>query len=121
MGSTTDSLSFGLLDSDLLADAQRMSIAYTAIHAFENTVRKLVIKAMAESHGESWWTKVPERIQKTVKTRMEEDARFRWHGARGSTEINYCDFGDLSSIIVTNWSMFEPVVANMEWAKAVIN
>lgn len=115
------SLSFDLLDTDLLADAQRMSIVYTAVHAFENSVRRYVIRAMAESHGEGWWGKVPERIQKTVKTRMEEDAKFRWHGARGSTEINYCDFGDLSSIIVTNWTVFEPVVANMEWAKGVLS
>ncbi len=75
---------------------------------------------MAERHGSGWWPKVPERIQKTVKTRMEEDAKFRWHGARGITEINYCDFGDLSSIIITNWEVFEDVVANLEWAKAVL-
>lgn len=115
------SLSFDLLDVELLADAQRMAVVYSAIHAFENGVRRYVIRAMAEVHGESWWSKVPERIQKTVKTRMEEDAKFRWHGARGSTEINYCDFGDLSSIIVTNWAVFEPVVANMEWAKGVLS
>jgi hypothetical protein len=115
------SLSFDMLDSDLLADAHRMSIVYTAIHSFENMVRKFVIKAMAEAHGEGWWAKVPERIQKTVKSRMEEDAKFRWHGARGSSEINYCDFSDLSSMIVTNWAVFEPVVANLEWAKAVLN
>jgi hypothetical protein len=114
-------LSFDLLDPDLLADAQRMATVYTAIHTFENMVRKLVIKAMAEQHGEIWCTKAPERIQRMVRTRMEEDARFRWHGARGTTEINYCDFGDLSSIIVTNWEVFEPVIANMEWAKAVLN
>jgi hypothetical protein len=30
-------------------------------------------------------------------------------------------FGDLSSIIVTNWAEFEPVIANMEWAKAALN
>ncbi|MCI0356954.1 MAG: hypothetical protein L0211_00520 [Planctomycetaceae bacterium] len=114
-------LSFDLLDPDSLADAQRMSTVYTAVHAFENMVRKLVVKAMAESHGEGWWSKVPERIQKMVKSRMEEDAKFRWHGARGSTEINYCDFGDLSSIIVTNWDVFEPVIANMEWAKGVLS
>jgi Swt1-like HEPN len=114
-------LSFDLLDPELLADAQRMSVVYTAIHAFENTVRKLVIKAMAESNGAGWWSKVPERIQKSVTTRMQEDAKFRWHGARGTTEINYCDFGDLSSIMVTNWSVFEPVVANLEWAKAVLS
>lgn len=120
-GQAQHTLSFDLLDPDLLADAQRMSMAYTAIHAFENTIRKLVIKAMAESHGENWWSKVPERIQKTVKSRMEEDAKFRWHGTRGSTQINYCDFGDLSSIIVTNWTVFEPVVSNMEWAKSVLS
>ena len=56
-----------------------------------------------------------------VKTRMEEDAKFRWHSSRGGTEITYCDFGDLSAIIVTNWPVFEPVIANMEWAKAVLN
>ncbi len=113
-------LSFDLLDPDLLADAQRMSLIYTAIHCFENMVRQLVMKAMAERHGPGWWSKVPDRIQKTARTRIEEDAKFRWHGARGSSEINYCDFGDLSSIIVTNWEVFEDVIANMEWAKAVL-
>lgn len=98
-----------------------MSIVYAAIHAFENAVRQTVTKAMAEAHGEKWWDKVPERIRKTSKTRMEEDAKFRWHGARGATEINYCDFGDLSSIIVTNWTLFDDLLGNMEWAKATLN
>ena len=48
------------------------------------------------------------------------DAKFKWHGRRGTTEISYCDFGDLSSIIVTNWTLFEDVLANMEWAKQVL-
>jgi hypothetical protein len=115
------SLSYDFLDADLLAEAQRMSVVYAAVHAFENTLRAMVTKAMAEKHGEAWWEKVPERIRKTSKSRMEEDAKFRWHGARGSTEINYCDFGDLSSIIVTNWEVFEDVLGNMEWAKATLN
>jgi hypothetical protein len=84
-------------------------------------VRKLVIKGMAERHGETWWEKVPEKIRKTVKTRMDEDAKFRWHGSRGSTEINYCDFGDLSSIINVNWDVFTDVVSNLEWAKGVLS
>lgn len=114
-------MSFDLMDPDLLADAHRMSLVYTAIHSFENTVRQLVMKAMAEQSGEAWWDKVPERIRKMVKSRMEEDAKFRWHGTRGTTEINYCDFGDLSSIIVTNWPVFEDVISDLEWAKAVLN
>ncbi len=115
------SLSYEFLDPDLLAEAQRMSVVYAAIHAFENTVRLTVTKAMAETHGEKWWDRVPERIRKTSKTRMEEDAKFRWHGARGATEINYCDFSDLSSIIVTNWTVFDDLLGNMEWAKATLN
>lgn len=114
------SLSFDFLDSQLLAEGQRMSIVYAAVHAFENSVRALVTKAMTEKYGATWWTKVPERIQKISKSRMEEDARFRWHSARGTAEINYCDFGDLSSVIVTNWEVFEDLLGNMEWAKAIL-
>jgi hypothetical protein len=114
------SLSFDFLDLQLLAEAQRMSVVYAAIHAFENGVRLLVVKAMSEEHGATWWEKVPERIQKSSKSRMEEDSKFRWHGARGASEVNYCDFGDLSSIIVTNWPVFEDLLGNMEWAKATL-
>ena len=98
-----------------------MSVVYAAVHAFENTVRAMVVKAMTEKFGLNWWAKVPEKIQKTSKSRMEEDAKFRWHGARGTSEVNYCDFGNLSSIIVTNWAVFENLLGNMEWAKATLD
>jgi hypothetical protein len=114
-------LSFEFLDADLLVAAQQMAVVYAALHAFENSVRVLVTKAMAEEHGDNWWDKVPERIRKSSKTRMEEDAKFRWHGARGAAEINYCDFGDLASIIVTNWGVFEDLLGNLEWAKTILN
>jgi hypothetical protein len=52
---------------------------------------------------------------------MEDDATFRWHGRRGESEITYCDFGDLSSIIVTSWAVFEDVVGNTEWAKQLLS
>lgn len=114
-------LSYDFLDTEVLNEALRMSSVYAAIHAFENTIRTMVTKIMAEKYGESWWEKVPERIRKTSKSRMEEDAKFRWHGARGASDINYCDFSDLSSIIVTNWEAFEDLLGNMEWAKAILN
>jgi hypothetical protein len=115
------SLSFEMLDSDFLADADRMAVVYTAVHAFENTVRELVKKAMAESHGAAWWSNVPQRVQAKAKSRMEEDAKFKWHGTRGASEIMYCDFGDLSSIIITNWPQFESILTDMEWAKSLLN
>lgn len=116
-----EALSYEMLDDDALADAQRMALVYTAIHAFENSVRQLVQKTLMDVHAEKWWEKVPERINKKVVSRMEEDAKFRWHGTRGGAEITYCDFGDLSSIIVTNWQEFEDILTNMEWSKALLN
>ncbi len=114
-------LSFEMLDNELMADAQKMAIIYTAIHAFENMVRELVKKGMVEKHKEEWWGKISERIKKKATKRMEDEAKFRWHGARGGTEIEYCDFGDLSSVIVANWPVFEEILVDMEWAKSLLS
>jgi hypothetical protein len=114
-------LSFELLDDGRLASAERMSIIYCAIHAFENSVRHFVSTGMAEAHDEEWWNEVPEKVRKKVKTRMEDEAKFRWHGARGGADIEYCDFGDLASIIGSNWPAFEPVLVDLEWVKATLS
>ena len=114
-------LSFEMLDDDNIQKARQMSIVYIALHSFENSVRELVKSAMAEKFLETWWEKVPERIKSKVKTRQEEDSKFRWHGSRGTEEIMYCDFGDLSSIIVVNWDLFKDILADMEWTKAVLS
>jgi hypothetical protein len=115
-----EKLSLDMLDHEAIASAQRMALVYTAVHAFENTVRDFVRSAMIEMHKEEWWSKVPAKIQTKAKTRIEEEAKFRWHGARGGAEIDYCDFGDLSSIIVTQWDMFKDVLVDLEWAKSLL-
>ncbi len=114
-------LGFELLDAERVASAERMALIYTAIHAFENTVRHYVSRAMAEQYQEEWWAKVPAKVQSRAKARIEDEARFRWHGARGGAEVEYCDFGDLSSIIVVNWSVFEDILVDMEWVKATLS
>ncbi|MCH7960326.1 MAG: hypothetical protein IID08_09350 [Candidatus Hydrogenedentes bacterium] len=114
-------LSFELLDAEQLASAERMAIIYSAIHAFENSVRHFVAAGMAEMYEEEWWSKVPTKVQSKVKQRIEDEARFRWHGARGGSDIEYCDFGDLSSIIVNNWTVFEDLLNDMEWTKSTLS
>jgi hypothetical protein len=110
-----------MLDEEAIASAQRMALVYTAIHAFENVVRAFVRSAMVDHYKEDWWAQVPAKIQAKAKTRMEEEAKFRWHGARGGAEIEYCDFGDLSSIVVTQWDIFKDVLVDMEWAKSLLS
>jgi len=114
-------LAYELLDNDLLISAQQMAVVYTAIHTFENMVRELVKKAMAEKFEENWWSEVPRKIRDKTSKRMTDEAKFKWHGSRGGSEIEYCDFGDLSSVIVTKWEVFEDILVDMEWTKSVLS
>ncbi|MCK8485214.1 Swt1 family HEPN domain-containing protein [Aliiroseovarius sp. S2029] len=116
-----EKLSYDMLEDSSLVSAKRMSLVYTAIHAFENMVRDYVKSTLIDAHREAWWEKVPEKIKKKVNTRMEDDAKFKWHGTRGGSEMEYCDFGDLSSIIVVNREDFELTLSDIEWAKSVLS
>ena len=109
-----------MLENDALVQAQRMAMVYTAIHAFENTVRSFVRSTLLEAHEGDWWNKVPDKIQKKVSTRMGDDSKFRWHGTRGGSEIEYCDFGDLAAIITVNWDDFELSLSDREWMKSLL-
>jgi hypothetical protein len=113
-------LSYEMLDDDSVVAAKRMALVYTAIHAFENMVREFVKGVMLENYEEEWWEKVQEKIKKKVKSRMDEDTKFKWHGSRGGAEIEYCDFGDLSSIIIVQWDIFEVILTDREWVKSVL-
>ncbi len=113
-------LSYEMLDEEAIIVARRMAFVYTAIHSFENMVRSFVKTAMFEKYKESWWKKVSTKIDKKVKTRMDDDAKFKWHGSRGGAQIEYCDFGDLSSIIIVNWDVFELTLHDSEWVKSVL-
>ncbi|MCB9453062.1 MAG: hypothetical protein H6672_16620 [Anaerolineaceae bacterium] len=114
------SLNFDLLDQEILTDAQRMSHVYIAIHALENMIRSYVSKTLFDEYGESWWEKVPEKIQKIVAARMSEDEKLRWHSSRGKSEIMYSDFGDLQSIVYANWPLFSDTLLSHEWMKQVL-
>lgn len=116
-------LSIEELEDDLVIQAQKMAIVYTAICAFENTVRRFVSKKLLENKGENWWEEcVSEKIRKKAESRRDEESKIRWHTPRGDSIINYTEFGDLISIIrnIDNWVYFEPHISSIEWADQII-
>jgi thymidylate synthase len=114
-------LSLGLLDENFVLSARKMSIVYTAIFAFENSIREFIKKTLIEDKGDNWWEEsVSERIRKKAESRQEEENKIRWHKPRGDSLINYTEFGDLTSIISINWSLFEPHLQSLEWVKQII-
>jgi len=115
-------LSVELLDEQLVLSAKRMAAIYTAIAAFENSVRKLILTLLLEEVGESWWEKcVSERIRKKAETRRREEEKIRWHTQRGQDLLNYTELGDLANIIRNNWDRFEPYIRSAEWATSLFD
>ena len=115
-------LGIELLDESAVASAERMAVVYTAIAAFENSVRKLVVAVLAEQLGESWWDNaVSVKIRNRAEARRADEETVKWHGPRGEALINYTDLSDLGTIIRSNFKRFEPYIPTIEWANSIFS
>ncbi len=120
---TSERLGIPLLDEELVNKARRMSVVYTVICAFENTVREFVSKKLSEEKGKKWWdTCVKNEIKQKAESRKNSENEYRWLTQRGKSMIYYTDFGDLISIMSKkeNWVFFEPHIINVDWAQQII-
>jgi hypothetical protein len=110
------------LDEQRVNAARAMAVIYTAIAAFENSVRELISKTLLEAVGENWWaTAVSEKIQKAAAARMAEEEKIRWHAQRGADPIQYTMLPNLINIIRQNFAHFEPFIHNVDWAANIFD
>lgn len=117
-----DALSFELFDDDLLTQARLMSTVYTAIAAFEMSVRRFVKKVLMDTYGEDWWDKgVSKKIRDFVDSRRTEEEKIKWHGVRGDDLLSYTELGHLPQIMQQNWEHFEAYVPRADWALAMFS
>lgn len=116
-------LGISLMDEELVAKSRKMSVVYTAICAFENSVRDFISKKLLEEKGENWWDLcVSNKVRTDANNRKESEKDVRWLTPRGNSMIHYTEFGDLISIMgkPENWKFFEVHVRNIDWAKQII-
>lgn len=117
-----DRLPFDQMDEELSTLSKRMATVYCILNVFENTVRKFVTKKLQESFQESWWEKgVGETIRKKAESRKKEEEKTKWHSQRGDDYINYIEFGDLISIMIKNFQLFEPHIQSIDWARSILS
>jgi len=117
-------LGLPLMDEDLVVKSKRMAVVYTAICAFENSVREFIAKKLLEEKGENWWELcVKKEIRTNADNRKKSEKDVRWLTARGDSMIYYTEFGDLISIMAKpeNWKFFEVHIGNIDWAKQIIS
>lgn len=115
-------LGVDVLDSEFVRSAERMSLVYVTVAAFENSARDLVTKVLLESDGEDWWQAcVSERIKTDARRRMEAEQQVRWHVQRGGQPINFTMLPNLANIIANNIDKFEAYLPDIEWVKSVFD
>jgi len=118
-----DRLAIALLDEELVKSSRKMAVVYTAICAFENSVRDFISKKLLEERGENWWELcVKAEIRKKAEDRKKADKEVRWLAQRGDSMIHFTEFGDLIAIMARpeNWTFFEPHIGSVDWAKQII-
>ncbi|HVU87715.1 MAG TPA: Swt1 family HEPN domain-containing protein [Pirellulales bacterium] len=120
IGAVATRLPFDLLEEQIVQRAKEMAVVFSAITAFENSVRAFVEKRLLEEIGDDWWTKcVPEKRRQKAESRRDEENKIRWHAKRGSSLLEYTDIEDLSAIFTTNQDVFLPIVQSIDWVKNI--
>lgn len=120
---TSKRLGIPLMDEGFVAKSRKMATVYTAICAFENSIREFIEKKLLEEKGEKWWELcVKKEIRTNAENRKKAEKDVRWLTPRGNSLIYYTEFGDLISIMAKpeNWKLFEVHIGNIDWAKQII-
>lgn len=115
-------LALSFIDDEFQVPAREMSAIYIAIAAFENSVRSLVKKVLIEEFKADWWEKgVSEGIRKKAESRQQEEQTIKWHANRGDDPMCFIDFGQLNSIMVSNWKLFENLIRRQTWMQHIFD
>jgi hypothetical protein len=114
-------VSLDYLDTDLVADAQKMAGVYVAIASFENMLRGILSNVLLEERGESWWASdsISSEIRKKAEKKQADEGQNRWHTPRGLNPVYFTELKDLVSIICNpnNWPYFENLFGDPDWVR----
>lgn len=98
-------------------EALAMARLYALLHCFENEVRALIRETLAENEGPSWQEKLPQKVKKNAESRQATAVADTWLEGEKSDVLGFVDFGDLASVIIEKWNLFESIMPSQHWLK----
>ncbi|MBQ8680293.1 MAG: hypothetical protein IJ530_11090 [Treponema sp.] len=105
-------------------DAHKMSIYYDLFYCLERTVREIVSQTLSQSvnDADDWWnlTNIPENIKNDVENRIQRE-KDSGVTIRSENELDYTTFGELSTIISSNWTLFGSIFSSKKAVEKVMN
>ncbi len=107
-GPRVEDVYYPQFEASVRTEAETMAEHYELFYCLEKAIRALVSDTIeAAEKKEHWWSssRIPEAIQKEVKIRIDREIDTGMT-RRSSDELDYTTFGELASIITSNWDIF---------------
>lgn len=98
-------------------NALEMARLYAVLHCFENEVRALIRETLEEEEGTNWVEKLPKKIKEFAEGRQNTALEDSWLEGEKSNLLGFVDFGQLASIIIEKWTLFENIIPSQHWLK----
>ncbi len=109
-----------ILNHDLIQKGKTMSEVYLYLYCIENSLRIFIEKVLKEKYGENYFNNVSEGIKRKITERKNNEEKNKWLSLRGSSDLFYLDFRELSAIIRSNWELFEKYFPTQDWIASKI-
>lgn len=104
------------------AEASEMAKHYELFYCLEKSIRKLISETLEDSKGADWWNSgaIPQEVMESVRKNMSNEAD-SGVSIRSEEQIDYTTFGELSKIIISNWTLFEPIFTTRSAVQRVLS
>jgi len=109
-----------ILNTDLIQKGKSMSEVYLYLYCIENSMRVFIDKILVEKYGENYSNNLSEGLKRKITERKNNEEKNKWLSLRGSSDLFYLDFKELSSIIRGKWELFEKYFPTQEWIASKI-
>lgn len=77
--------------------------------SFEHLLRQLVAHTLKAKYGDDWPNFLPSELKARLEMSRGQAAKQRWGPDRGTDVLNFASLGDLETIILGRWNLFEPI------------
>lgn len=107
-------------EQSVRSEAARMAAYYEIFYCLEKSIRKLITE-QAEDDSDDWWTsgKIPQVVADEVKKRIKREID-SGVTQRSTDKLDYTTFGELVSIITSNWDVFGSIFVSQKAVEKVI-
>lgn len=112
-----------IIPEDVLVKGKEMMKVYLYLYAIENYLRLFIETVCISNYGQEYFSQLTltKTIKDTINGRKINEKKNRWISVRGSSDLFYLDFIELSALIQNNWDLFKGYFPDQSWISAKLS